>query len=143
MPNKNEKGLSPSPRLLRRILGEPVSGSLEKEWPELKSAFAGREIEMPGESEKVNWIKQMGPIMKMLNPDAYAATNPFGVISVNKGLIEKDKQNLDDVLVHELAHIGQGKKGFLRKFFEPSRVEGEAINREGMRKVRRGDINLR
>ena len=32
--------------------------------------------------------------------------------------------------------------GFLRKFYEPSKVENEAIDREALRNVRREDIPL-
>lgn len=139
MPKKNEKILNPNPSLIRRILGNPVQ---DKNWPELEASFAGREIEMPAEANKVNRIINMGPFSRWRNPDAYAVTGPFGTIALNRKLIEKDNQNLDDVLVHELAHVGQGKSGFLRKFFNSSDIEQEAINREALRNVRREDIPL-
>ena len=143
MPNAKEKSLtSPSPSLLRRIIGEPVSNNMRQSWPELERSFAGRELEMPQEASKVSKVINMGPFTRWRNPDAYAVTGPMGSIALNRELIEKEKQNLDDVLVHELAHVGQGKKGFLRKFFNPSAVENEAVNREALRKVRREDIRL-
>lgn len=132
--------VNPSPRLLRKILGNPQS---IKDWPELDSKWAGREIEMPDEAGKVNRIMPMNFLTKFMNPDAYASTSPFGTISLNRELIEKDKQDLGDVLAHEMAHVGQGKSGFLRKFYEPNKVENEAIDKEALRKVRKGNIHLR
>jgi hypothetical protein len=121
------------PGFIRRILGNPVSDRLGQKWPELQREFVKREFDMPREANKTNKIMEMGPIFKWMNPDAYAVTGPFGTVSLNRQLIERDKQNLGDVLTHELAHIGQGKKGFLRQIYEPSQVENEAINREAMR----------
>lgn len=142
--NRNQEDrIGPSPTLMRRIFGGPISKSTAKEWPELEATFAGREIEMPSEAAKVNRIIEMGPLTRWMNPDAYAITGPFGTVALNREMIEKEKQDLPDVLVHELAHIGQGKKGFLRKFLNPSDVESEAINREVFRKVRRSDIELK
>lgn len=141
MPGPND--INPSPSLLRKILGNPVSEGLGNQWPELRQSFAGRELEMPRESAKVTNIGMMGPFSRWMNPDAYAVTGPFGTVRLNRALIDKDKQNIDDVLVHELAHVGQGKKGFLRQMYNPSAVENEAINKEAMRNVRRTDIELR
>lgn len=119
-----------------------MSDKTAKDWPELENAVAGRQIEMPNESAKVNRIMEMGPIFKYFHPDAYAVTGPMGTISMNKQLIKNDKQDVNDVLAHELTHVGQGKSGFLRKFYEPNAVEDEAVNRESMRNVQKGDIFL-
>lgn len=123
-------------------MGGVMSDSTAQQWPDLEKAVAGRQIEMPEESAKVNRVMSMGPLFKMLNPDAYAVTGPFKTIALNKDLIEHDKQDVNDVLAHELAHVGQGSRGFLRKFTEPDAVENEAVNREALRKVRRTDIRL-
>lgn len=135
MPQQPEKGkvqTAPSPSLMQRLMGGVMSDSLSQEWPQLAQSWAGREMAMPNETAKTNRVMTMGPLMKWLNPDAYAVTGPLGTIALNRGLIEKDNQNLNDVLTHELTHVKQGKKGFLRNFYEPSRVEDEAINYEAM-----------
>lgn len=143
MPNQKQVKTEPRPSIIRRIFGGPLSESTAQNWPQLQQQWAGREIEMPEETARVNRIINAGPLFRYFNPDAYAVTGPFGTVALNRPLIEKEGQDLGDVLTHELAHIGQGKKGFLRKFYEPSKVEEEAINREAMRKVRRSDIPLR
>lgn len=133
----------PSPSLLRRIFGHDPLATTEEEYPGIRAAWSGREIEFPEESSQVNRIRPMNFLTKLLNPDAYAATSLFGTIGLNRENIERDKQSLPDVLTHELAHIGQGKKGFLRRLYEPRKVEDEAVDKEANRKVRRGDIYLR
>lgn len=148
MPSPNDKKKPPRKEdpptlsILQRIFGGPMSESTAKEWPALEASMAGRQNEMPVESAKMGRVMPMGRLSKMMYPDAYAVTGPMGTIAMNRELIEKDKQNIDDVLTHELAHVGQGKKGFLRKFYEPNKVEDEAVNREALRNVRREDIRL-
>jgi len=124
------------------MLGGPMSESTAQSWPALEASLAGRQNEMPNEAGKLNYLSTMGPLSKMMYPDAYAVTGPMGSVMMNRELIEKDKQNVDDVLAHELTHVGQGKMGFLRKFYQPDKVENEAIDREAMRNVRREDVNL-
>lgn len=146
MPNKREKpavNTQPSPNLFRRLMGGRVmSSSMENQWPELQKEFVRREFDMPNEAAKTTRIMNMGPIMRWLHPDAYAVTGPLGTVALNRGLIEKEKQNLGDVLTHELVHVGQGKKGFLKNFVNPNDVEREAIDREAMMKRDRRDIHL-
>lgn len=134
---------APKPSLLRRIFGDPISAATDRAWPELRGAFAGRQIERPDLEGNVTSVKPMGFFNKWRYPDAYAVTNPFGGIQLNRELIEKDKQDLNDVLIHEMTHAGQGAKGFLRKFYNPNPDEYAAINAEALRKVRKGDIPLR
>lgn len=131
--------------LLRRLLlGEDkLPQNLQDKWPELAKQWAGRQVERPDLAAKVGGISEMGLFSKWMNPDAYGSTSPFGHISLNRDLIEKDKQDLGDVLIHEMTHVGQGQKGFLRKYYEPNKVENEAVNAEGLRKVRKTDIPLR
>jgi len=133
----------PSPGLLRRLLGDPISESTSTRWPALAKAWGGRQIEMPRESAKVTNIGEMGPFTKWRNPEAYAVTGPFGTMRFNRELIEKNKQDLNDVMVHELAHVGQGPLGYLKGIFDPNAQELEPITREAMRKVRKTDISLR
>ena len=137
---KDKERIGPSPSLIQRLFGGPIN--TVKDWPQLQQSLAGRQIEMPNEAAKLNMISEMGPLSRMRHPDAYAVTGPFGNIALNRKLIETDKQNLDDVMVHELTHVGQGKKGFLGKFINPSKIENDAIDREATRNVRRGDIYL-
>lgn len=138
MPLKTE----PNPSLLHRMFGG-LSNSSAKQWPELEQAWHGREIEMPKETARTGIVRPMNIIERAMNPDAYAKTSMFGNIALNRPMIEGHNQNLSDVLVHELTHVGQGKSGFLKKYLNPSAVENEAVNKEGLRNVRRTDIELR
>jgi len=134
----------PKQSLIRRLLGlNPLPESLSQKWPELQRQWVGQEMEYPNEAARVNRIMEAGPIFKMLNPDAYAVTGPFGTISLNRELIEKDKQDLGNVLAHELGHVEQGKKGFLRQFYDRDKLEEGAINKESFRPRRTKDILLR
>lgn len=129
--------------IIRRIFGDPVSDSTEKSIPGIRAAWTGRQVERPDLEGSVNSIKPMGMFNRWRYPDAYAVTSPFGGIQLNKSLIEKEGQDINDVLIHEMTHAKQGGGGFLRKFYNPSSVENEAINAEAMRKVRKTDIPLR
>jgi len=146
MPTPEQKpnhSTTPSPGLLRQLLGDAVSDRTKASWPELEKQWAGRQIEMPGPASKVNRIGEMGWLQRQLNPNAYASTSPLGTIALNRQLIEGEKQDLGDVLAHEMTHVNQGGRGWLRSFTEPDKVENEAINAEAMRPIRRGDIELR
>ena len=128
---------------MQRLFGGVMSDSTSQQWPELAKEWAGAEMRHPDLTNKTNRVMNMGRLFKWLNPDAYAATGPFGTIALNRELIEKDKQNLSDVLTHELAHVGQGGYGFLRNFFQPSTVENEAIDFEARHaRPKSRDINL-
>ena len=144
MPQKQEKvNTQPTPSLMQRLFGGVMSDSLAQQWPDLAKSWASREMQYPEMTSQTNRVFEMGPLMKWLNPDAYAVTGPLGTIAMNRGLIERDNQNIDDVLTHELAHVRQGKKGFLRNYYEPSKVEDEAINFEAMHsRPKPKDINL-
>lgn len=128
--------------LIRRLFGDPVSDDTEAAIPGIRAAWMARQIERPDLEESVNSIRPMSAWNRYFNPDAYAVTSPFGGIQLNKELIGHDKQDINDVLIHEMTHAKQGKGGFLRKLYNPSSVEDEAINAEAMRKVRKTDINL-
>lgn len=149
MPKPNEKSkpkekadTGPSVSLIQRLLGGPMSESTAREWPALQQSMAGRQIEMPNESAQMARVMPMGRFTKMMNPEAYGATGPLGTIALNRELIERDGQNIDDVLSHELHHVGQGPMGLLRQIYGDPNVENSAINREAMRNVRREDIPL-
>jgi hypothetical protein len=131
---------SPTPNLIQRLFG--LVSPQAQQWPQLNQAVANQGSIQPDLMNKVTRIMQMGPLFKMMNPDAYAVTGPIGTVALNKDLINKDNQNVEDVLAHEMVHVGQGSGGFLRKFYQPSAVENEAVDKEAMRKVIRGDINL-
>lgn len=151
MPQKQEKknekdkqkvDTRPSVSLIRRLFGlDAMSPATAEGWPELQRAWASHEMQRPEETGRTNRVFNMGPLSKFFLPQAYAVTGPFGTIGLNRELIDKDKQSVDDVLAHELAHIKQGKRGFLRNYYEPTAVENEAINAEAMR-YRPRDINL-
>lgn len=129
--------------LIRRIFGDPVSDDTERAMPGIRAAWSGRQIERPDLEGSVNSIKPMGMLNRWRYPDAYAVTSPFGGIQLNKSLIDKEGQDINDVLIHEMTHAKQGKSGFLRKLYNPNPVENEAINAEALRKVRKTDIHLR
>lgn len=131
------------PGLLRKIFGDPLSSSTAQEWPELQKAWAGRQIERPDLERNVTSVKPMGFFNKWRYPDAYAVTNPMGGIQLNRDLIEKEGSDINDILIHEMTHAGQGMGGFLRKFYNPSKDEDTAVNAEALRKVRKTDIPLR
>ena len=133
----------PKQSFLRRIFGDPISETTDKEWPELRGAWSGRQIERPDIEGSVTSVRPMSMFNRWRYPDAYATTNPLGGIQLNRSLIEKEKQDVNDVLIHEMTHAGQGGGGFLRKLFNPSIDENAAINAEAMRKVRKGNIELR
>lgn len=133
----------PSQSLLRRLLGHNPNVISAGGWPELAQNWASREIEMPNETGQVNRIQPMGWLGKALSGGAYASSNPLtGIMSVNRDAIDKDNQNLGDVLTHELTHMGQGPMGMIRGLFS-NQMEDEAVNAEAFRKVRRKDIHLR
>lgn len=117
----------PTPSLIRRILG---SGADSQNWPELENEWARMERMYPDQTAKAR-ILPMGPLQRFRSPDAYAATGPLGTIALNRELIEKEKQNLGDVLSHELAHVKHG--GFLRQMYDLQGIENEAVNQEAMR----------
>lgn len=129
--------------LLRRLFGEPLSEKTGEKWPQLAKSWMGRQVERPDLEGAVTSVGKMGMFNKWRYPDAYAVTNPFGGIQLNRELIEKEKQDVDDILIHEMTHANQGAGGFLRKFYNPSKDEDEAVNAESLRKVRKTDIPLR
>lgn len=135
------------PSFLRRLLDmvgvDNLGQSYKESWPELQKQWTNMEMEFPNETQKVPRVHEAGPIFKFFNPDAYAVTGPFGNIALNRDLIEKEGQNLDSVLAHELGHVEQGKKGYLRQFYDRDKLEEEAINKEAFRKRRTRDIHLR
>lgn len=126
-------------------MGGVMSDSTAKNWPQLEQEVADAEVNMPNESQATNRVYEMGPVTRFLHPDAYAMTSPLGTIAFNRGLIEQDKQNLGDVVTHELTHIGQGKSAFFKKFQTGglNKLEDEAVNKEAMRPIRRDDVYLR
>lgn len=132
----------PKLSLWRRLMGDPISESTDKEWPELRGIYSGREAERPDLAGNVTSVKPMGIFNRWRYPDAYAVTNPFGGIQLNKALIDKEHSDVGDILIHEMTHANQGGGGFLRKLYNPSADEYAAINAEAMRKVRKTDINL-
>jgi len=133
----------PKQGFLRRIFGDPISNATEQAIPGIRAAWSGRQIERPDLEGQVSSIRPMSMLNRLLYPDAYAKTGMFGGIQLNKPLMDRDNQDMNDVLVHEMTHANQGMGGFLRKLYNPSPDEYAAINSEAMRKVRKNDIELR
>lgn len=157
MPNGKEKResnrISPSPSLLRRLLGGPISERVQENWPELANKWALMESsEMPHEAAATNRVRSMNFIEKYLEPRADAITWPWGTIALNKELIGKNKADIGDILAHELTHVGQRKKSGLMKHWAETITapkeylarphEQEALEAETRRPVRHGDIRL-
>jgi hypothetical protein len=147
-PVKPKVNTSPSPGLLRRIFGGPISESTQTEYPELAREWASAEMNMPQETTMTNRVGPMGALGRFLSGGAYAAANPIlGSISLNRQAIEQDKQNLGDVLAHELTHMHQKPSliaGFRKYYTPPENIpeEQEALAAESKRPVRRSDIYL-
>lgn len=115
MPQQKEKqkvNANPSPSLTRRMLGGPISESVQNEWPELAKAWADQELRMPRETTLTNRIRPMNRLEKFLSGNqGQAVTYPLTrTIKVNRDVVTQDK-NLEDVLVHELTHVGQKPRG--------------------------------
>lgn len=142
---------NPSPGILQKLLTlgrDPLSPATSQGWPELQKAWSGRQVEMPSQAAQTTDISEMGPLSRFLKPDAYASTGPLGGIQLNRQLIEKDKQDVNAVLAHELTHVGQGpwnwiKSNYLGDSQLGEKLEREARDKEVMRKVRTTDIELR
>lgn len=112
---------------------------------------------MPQEAQATGKIRPFNIIERSLLGNTQANTYPWGTIILNKEQIEKDKANLDDVLVHELTHIGQNQRegGALGSIWNNFRqrnagysnknYEMEAYDAENNRykKVRTRDIPLK
>jgi len=131
----------PQEGIIPRMMGGVMSNRMATQYPDVEKAFAGRSVEFPENAAKVNRIGEMGFLKRKLTGDAYGSTSPFGTIELNMPAIQRDKQDINDVLSHEMAHAGQGISGFLKSFYsrEP---EDKAINSEVFRKVRKTDIQL-
>jgi hypothetical protein len=121
-------------------MGGVMSDSTAKEWPALSREVANAEINMPAESQATNRVMEMGPLFKYFHPDVYGVAGPLNTIALNRQLIEKDNQDVGDVITHELTHVGQGSSKYFRKTQD---LENEAVNKEAMRPIRRNDIYLR
>ncbi len=122
-------------------------------WPELDAAWAGREHELPNETQATNKVRPMNWYEKnFAAPDADAITWPWGTIALNKDVINKNKQDLGTVLAHELTHVGQNQGGLLNTLkglyrssqssYDADPKEQEAFAYENTRPVRTRDISL-
>jgi len=145
---------SPKVGLWRRMFGEPLSEANAAAWPELEQEWHGREIEMPTEAAGVNSVRPMNFLEKYFFPKNYAQQYPWGTIALNRDLMNQDKIDLGDTLVHELTHVGQDQKtGFLGRSLNNARnmnkdyldrpEELEAFGAEMKRPVLRNDIFLK
>lgn len=115
--------------------------------------FEALKSEMPKEAAGAS-LAPMNLLERFLLPDdAVAVTWPWGRIAYDQAGIEASGERMDDILAHELTHVGQNQReGLLRSFLGPlfeSRDyldrphELEAFRTEGRRKARRRDIQLK
>ena len=129
-----------------------LSAKVAADWPEMEASWAGRQIEMPTEAAGVRAIRPMNWLEQRLKPGAAAITWPWNTIAYDKGRIQSGQQDLGDLLVHELTHVGQQQRqGLLKTLVDiltasdeylARPYEQEALKAESSRKVRRGDIEL-
>ncbi len=87
---------------------------------------------------------EMGPISRLLYPNAQAMTGPLGGIFYNKKLIEEDKVPIRNIVRHEMTHVGQGPMAVLKSIFSSQardKYEREAETAEQYRRRTR-DIYL-
>lgn len=150
-PNPGMAMTSPSPHIMQRIFGDPLSQSNADKWPALASSWAGRQTEMPNEAKGVGKLKPMNFIERAIyGPNSQAVTYPWGTIAVNRENVERNKIDLNSLLVHELTHIGQGQKEGIMNMFsrggskDMPDYEQEAYDAENNRykKVRTTNIAL-
>lgn len=109
---------TPSLSWRQRIFGDPLSTGNAEAWPELAKSWAGRQHEMPNEARGVGKLKPMNWLeRKIYGPTVQGITYPWGTIALNRENVEANKVNLDDLLVHEMTHIGQKQKGGILGMF--------------------------
>lgn len=128
----------------------PISQGTGEAWPELEREAAHMAIvEKPQLMQDVNKIRPMNWYEKYALKGADAVTWPWGTVALNRDIIEQNKSNLGDVLIHELTHVGQ-KPGLFKSMrnllpggpeYLARPEEQEAFQAEAERK-RRGDIRL-
>lgn len=152
-PNKKSYS-APKPSRIRQLFNSSAMSEADTDrYPELASAWAGREIEMPAEAAATGKVRPMNWYeRKFAAPDADAITWPWGTIAVNQDLIKQNKGDLGTVLAHELTHIGQNSKGpldYLKGLYRSAKGgyssdprEIEAFEYESKRPVRTKDIDL-
>ena len=96
----------------------------------------------------MNWFER-----HFLAPKTQAMTYPWGSISYNPSHLPPTQPEIDDVLTHEQAHVGQIKRrGMLGTALDMLResqtpyynrpAEREAFDAEAARKRRQTDIRL-
>jgi hypothetical protein len=145
-PAKSKVNSSPSPSLLRKILGGPISESVQNDWPELAKEWASAEVNMPEQTAMTDFIGPMGPVENMITKGASGRT-ALGRISLNRKAVTEDN-NLKEVLQHELVHMGQKPQsvsGFLNSRVYPwakRPEEQEAMTMESKFPRRMRDIYL-
>ena len=138
--------------LIRKIFGgDALSESNSEQWPQLAASWAGRQHEMPDEVQGVSNLRPMNIFERyFFGPTVNAATYPWGSIALNRENIEKNKVNMDNLLVHELTHVGQGQREGIAKSMitggsmDMPDYEAEAYDAENNRykKNRLTDIKL-
>jgi hypothetical protein len=142
-PNPGMAMVAPSPNIVQRIMGGVMSNRMMDKYPEVAGAYNTRSLEAPQDAANTRRIGEMGWLKRKLTGDAYGSTSPFGTIELNMDAIRRDKQDVGDVLAHEMAHAGQGMMGHIRQMFGSREPEDKAISAEVLRKVRKTDIPLR
>lgn len=155
MPNDHSQKSYPTPKpnLMRRLMNiGAMSEADTKENPELASAWAGREIEMPAEAAATKSVRPMNWLERnTIGKEAAGLTWPWGTIAINQDVAKANKLPLGEVLAHELVHVGQSNslphlfKNAIKtatSSYEDQPRELEAFTQTAQRKVRQRDIDL-
>lgn len=144
----------PKPNRMRQLYNRSAMSEQDtKDYPELASAWAGREIEMPDEAAATKSVRPMNWLERnTVGADAAGLTWPWGTIAINPDVVKRDKMDLGEVLAHELVHVGQYSNplNILRNAYkkytkgyadQPSELE--AFEHTARRPVRTKDIPLK
>ena len=144
----------PKPSLLRRLFGDPISESTDKEWPELRGALASVQTQRPDVEGQNTSIGPMSRFNKWRSGNADGITDMFGRVQINREKMAQNPDNTEDLLYktlnHELTHTNQGMNiggigigRTFQKFFNRQALEDDAVNSEDRYRRRTKDIELR
>lgn len=121
------KPSNPSTGLIRKIFGDPMSESTQKDYPELARAWASAQIRMPKETKNVNRVSAN------ITNDAILGryTGILGEVDINKQANEQN-DSLRNTLVHEITHANRPSsfKSFAQRFTQPWDKRDEEIEAE-------------
>ena len=134
------KPANPSFGLIKRMLGDPMSESTQKDYPELARAWASAQVRMPKETSNVNRVSA-----NITNDSILGRYTPIiGEVDVNKQANEQDG-SLRNTLVHEITHANQPSsfKSFAQRLTRPWNKRDEEIEAEDKASYKNNPIRER